>query len=145
MQNIGEYILATRPWSFTAAIVPIMVTLGVVNSNIFCFEFLQAITMGVSIQAAANLTNTYYDFIRGFDNKESAAEGTGEKTLVEKKISINGLLFLMIFLYSLGTVAISPLLMKCWPSLLTFSTGIALAFFYTATPVGLKYMALGES
>ena len=144
MDTISEYILATRPWSFTAAIVPIMVTAAVVKASFFSIEFLQAVTMGVSIQAAANLTNTYYDFVKGIDNIDSAAAGTGEKTLVEKKVSVNGLIMLFVCLYLLATLSISPLLMRCWPTFITFIAGTCLSFFYTANPVGLKYMAMGD-
>lgn len=144
MDVVKEYVLATRPWSFTAAVVPVLVTAAVVKTRMLSLEFLQAMTMGVCIQAAANLTNTYYDFMTGVDNKDNAEAGTGEKTLVQKKVSVGGLVMLSVGLYTIGTLSILPLLMRCWPTLLTFISGIALAFFYTATPIGLKYLALGN-
>lgn len=144
MDDLKEYVLATRPWSFTAAIVPIIVTTAVLDANFLSVEFTQAMIMGISIQAAANLTNTYFDFINGVDNKDNATAGTGEKTLVEKKVSTHGLISLAVALYMLAILSISPLLMRCWPTLVTFVCGTLLSMFYTATPVGLKYIALGD-
>lgn len=144
MDDLKEYIVATRPWSFTAAIVPIIVTAAVLHANFYSVEFAQAMVMGISVQAAANLTNTYFDFIKGVDNKDNAAAGTGEKTLVEQKISTHGLITLAIALYIIALVSISPLLLRCWPTLVTFVCGTLLSMFYTATPIGLKYIALGD-
>ena len=144
MDDLKEYVVATRPWSFTAAIVPIIVTTSVLHANFLSIEFAQAIIMGISVQAAANLTNTYFDFINGVDNKDNATAGTGEKTLVEKKVSTHGLISLAVALYMLAILSISPLLMRCWPTLVTFVCGTLLSMFYTATPVGLKYIALGD-
>ena len=78
---------------------------------------------GYFLQAAANLTNTYFDFIKGVDNKDNAAAGTGEKTLVEQKISTHGLITFAIALYIIALVSISPLLLRCWPTLVTFVCG----------------------
>ena len=67
MDSIMEYLVATRPWSFTAAVVPILVTTAVLHANFLSVEFAQAMIMGISVQAAANLTNTYFDFVNGVD------------------------------------------------------------------------------
>ena len=139
-----EYLVATRPWSFTAAVVPILVTTAVLHANFLSIEFAQAMIMGISVQAAANLTNTYFDFVNGVDNKDNALEGTGEKTLVQRKVSTHGLVSLAIALYITAVLSIFPLLMRCWPTLVTFVCGTLLSMFYTAAPIGLKYIALGD-
>lgn len=144
MSKFSKYILATRPWSFTAAVVPIFVTLAVVKGSFLSLEFLRVLTMGIAIQAAANLTNTYYDYTNGVDNKDSADAGTAEKTLVDNKLCTREVVCLSLALYTLGALAILPLLLRCWPTLLTFICGTALSFFYTANPIGLKYLALGD-
>jgi hypothetical protein len=34
METLKEYIIASRPWSFTAAIVPVLVTAAVIQNNV---------------------------------------------------------------------------------------------------------------
>jgi hypothetical protein len=63
MDIIKECVLATRPWSFTAGLIPILVTTALVSTNkgydVYLHgNFIRALVMGISIQAAANLTNT---------------------------------------------------------------------------------------
>lgn len=138
-----EYILAMRPWSFTAAIVPVAVTTAVVGSSFSSPIFLRAMAMGVCIQAGANLTNTYFDFANGVDNRGT---NNGEKTLVDRKVSPLGITMLSFICYSLGIGAILPVMIAKYDTQLLFivALGVLLAFFYTANPVGLKYKALGD-
>jgi 1,4-dihydroxy-2-naphthoate octaprenyltransferase len=67
-------------------------------------------------------------------------------TLVDKKISPAGCMILSIVCYLVAALALSPFLTMPdeWNLKVVFATGIVLAFFYTAKPVGLKYMALGD-
>ena len=68
--RFSEYVIATRPWSFTAAAIPILVTGAVVApSMILSTNFLRCLVMGITVQAGANLTNTYFDYVNGFDTK----------------------------------------------------------------------------
>ena len=138
LSNLKEIILSTRPWSFTAAIIPVLITSAVTKSR-FSYELLIALAMAISIQAAANLTNTYYDFINGIDSKK-----IGERTLVDKKLSPWFLLILSFIFYIFGISLMLPyLLVDDGRQLVTiFSLGIVLAYFYTATPVGLKYIGM---
>jgi 1,4-dihydroxy-2-naphthoate octaprenyltransferase len=99
--------------------------------------------MAISVQAGANLTNTYYDFVNGVDSKN--IEG-GELTLVEKRVTESGVLSLSIFFYTLGFLCILPnlLVLQSLQLYSIFFGGVALAFAYTATPIGLKYKCLGD-
>ena len=138
-----EYVLAMRPWSFTAAIVPVAVTTAVVGGSFRSPVFLRAMAMGICIQAGANLTNTYFDFLNGIDNRDT---NNGEKTLVDRKVSPLGVIALSILCYTLGVGVILPVLLAKYDIQLLFivALGVLLAFFYTANPVGLKYKALGD-
>lgn len=141
MSAAYEYILSMRPWSFTAAIVPVLVTTAVVKAPLYSAEFLRCIAMAVLVQAGANLTNTYYDFINGVDGNDS-----GDRSLVDKKVSPGGLLILSIVCYALAMFSVLPMLIGDHSQLLiaVFSVGVVLAYFYTANPVGLKYRAMGD-
>jgi 1,4-dihydroxy-2-naphthoate octaprenyltransferase len=141
LATLSELVLATRPWSFTAGIIPVAITAAVCGVPLTDFKLISALVMTVSIHCGANLTNTYYDFENGVDTKEN-----GEKTLVDKKLSPALLFATSVVCYTFGTAIVFPLLISDVNSQLisVFSCGIVLAFFYTATPVGLKYHALGD-
>lgn len=147
MGDIKEYILATRPWSFTAGLVPVLVTTAVVGQSFTSENTLRACVMALTVQAGANLTNTYYDYVNGLDTKSSVC---GDMTLVNKKMSPGVLYLLSIICYVISILAVYPLLVGSllMPSnrtfTIVFAAGIILAFFYTANPVGLKYRALGD-
>lgn len=67
-----ECFLATRPWSFTAALIPIVVTTAVLGKQYFLtHEFIRSLTIGVAVQAGANLSNTYFDYVNDVDTKNS--------------------------------------------------------------------------
>jgi len=141
MTLLKEYVLAMRPWSFTAALIPILVTAAASNASFLSESFTRSMVMGIAVQAGANLTNTYFDFVNGVDSKDTPC---GEKTLVDRKVSPNGLLVLSILCYLLGFLSVLPFLSINLSLTAIFFAGIMLAFFYTATPVGLKYKALGD-
>jgi|Transcript_26316 1,4-dihydroxy-2-naphthoate octaprenyltransferase len=139
-----EYFIACRPHTFTASIIPVMVTTAVVGKSFQSSEFLRTIAMGISIQSAANLSNTYFDFVNGVDTKAMIA---GDKGLVEARhISSFGVLVLSTIFYLVGLMTVLPVFLEREDNLLPiiFFSGVALAFFYTATPIGLKYKALGD-
>jgi len=149
MEIIQRYALATRPWSFTAAVIPILVTAAVLQSSLLDLTFLRAMCLGVAVQAGANLTNTYFDYINGADTKEMAAKGYGDKTLVDpsSKVSATGVISLSVMFYVCALICILPTILSEEGSsdlIRIFTAGLALSFFYTATPVGLKYKALGD-
>jgi len=135
--------LATRPWSFTAAVVPLLITSAAIDANLFSISFIRILCLGIAVQAGANLTNTYYDFKNGVDNEDTAASGAGETTLVDKKVSPTAILALSALFYAVAFICALPS-MDSTAMVGIFLSGIALAFFYTAKPVGLKYIALGD-
>lgn len=139
---LKEYVLATRPWSFTCGFIPVMVTAAVLGTSFLSIDFARAIVMAIAVQAGGNLTNTYYDFVNGVDTKAH-----GEKTIVDKKVSSAGVFMLSIFCYVLAFFAVLPVIISAadYQTMLgVFAAGVLLAFFYTAKPVGLKYCALGD-
>lgn len=139
-----EYLTVCRPYTFTASIIPIMVTTAVVGGSFRSLDFLRTIAMGISVQCAANLSNTYFDFVNGVDTK---AMPNGDKGLVDARhITSSGVFLLSTFFYVTGLAAVLPVFLERTDIMLPiiFFSGILLAFFYTATPVGLKYIALGD-
>ena len=138
---LREYVLASRPWSFTAAIIPVLVVSAVTGASLLSPSFVRCMVMAVAIQAGANLTNTYFDFVNEVDTKIG-----GERTLVDHKVSTTGVVLLSAVCYIVGVAAVVPVFLANNDSqlLAIFLAGCCLAFFYTANPVGLKYRALGD-
>ena len=140
MGKFEQCILSTRPWSFSAAIIPVIVTTAVSHSSFLSFNFVRAIIMGVSVQAGANLTNTYFDFVNKVDTIDN-----GEITIVQKILTKSEVLFLSILFYGIALFTVlNELLLFPNVSIPIFAIGLFLSFFYTANPVGLKYKALGD-
>ena len=140
---MAAYIIATRPWSFTAAALPILLTAAVTSTPMWSLEVLQVLGIGIFVQAGANLTNTYYDFVNGVDTKDNPADSI----IVDGKVSKSAVHFLSYLCYAVGVFLASPVLIKTDFTdriMLIFTIGLSLAYFYTAKPIGLKYMALGD-
>lgn len=132
---------ATRPWSFTAAIIPVIITAALSRPSFHFQNLCVAIVMGIFIQAGANLTNTYYDYVNKIDTDDY-----GERTLFEGSLSPTFLVGMSTVCYAIATLSVlSVVEFTSDGQLITiFFVGILLAFFYTADPVGLKYHALGD-
>ncbi|RYH28875.1 prenyltransferase [archaeon] len=141
-EAIAELFVATRPWSFTTTVIPVLVTAAVTGVSFFTPEFARALAMGLFVHAGANLTNTYFDFINGFDTKQH----NSDPTLVDKRLSPVTILLMSIVCYTIGIFSILPLLFSrsYHDIIIPFVSGLVLAFFYTGNPVGLKYIALGD-
>jgi 1,4-dihydroxy-2-naphthoate octaprenyltransferase len=56
------------------------VVLSCAGVPFFSLHVLQAFIFGICVQAGANLTNTYYDFINGNDTKDDS----GDRALVDE-------------------------------------------------------------
>jgi 1,4-dihydroxy-2-naphthoate polyprenyltransferase len=110
-------------------------------------RYLTAVVAAMLLQAAANLINDYYDFVKGtdLDNWESPdAFGPGlviqQGLLTAEQIQIAGLITL-----GLGSLMGLVLVYSCgWPILLLGVAGVFGAYFYTAAPLSLAYHGLGD-
>ena len=125
----------------------LLVTLSqllILGTPLFSSVVGRALIMGITIQAGANLMNSYFDYMNGVDSKDSAT--LGDRSLVDKKITPTVAIVLSVILFMVGVGVVIPLLMKSQQSdfIAIILSGLLLAVFYTATPVGLKYYALGD-
>lgn len=143
--HLKSYLIALRPWSFTASITP--VALGSVLAYKAQGDFSLAILIitlitALSVHAAGNLVNTYFDYQRGIDTKAS-----DDRTLVDKILNPEEIQWLGVFFYSTGILGflilcfLSPAKMEHLA--LTFFCGLSGSFLYTGG-LGFKYMALGD-
>lgn len=159
---ISRYLLPLRPWSFSASLTP--VALGAVLS----FKVTGSFNLGVfvascltvlAVHAAGNLSNTYYDYIRGVEDGEITKYKRNDKTksttnhpdignLEDRRLNIDELVHLGVVAYSIGCVAflvdvlLSPARMEHLA--LTYFVGLSGSFLYAGRWFGLKYIGLGD-
>jgi 1,4-dihydroxy-2-naphthoate octaprenyltransferase len=143
-QRLGVWLPTFRPWSYTAAIIPVALGSAIAANDGMFSWWLFALTLigSVAIQAGTNLVNEYYDDRKGIDKVQPFGIGgaiqRGE--LQPRQVLVAGLIcFAIGSAIGLYLVSVSgPLIF--WLGLLSVLTG----YFYTAGPFALAYVGLGE-
>ncbi|GAB4544061.1 MAG: hypothetical protein OHK0023_00270 [Anaerolineae bacterium] len=135
---------AARPFSFTAATVPVLLgtAIAAYEGQFNLVMFLLALIGSVALQAGTNLINDYYDFRKGADNEKSLGIGGAiqRKELTPRQVFWGG-----IFAFGLGSVIGLYIVSVTGPFVLLLGIFSVLAgFFYTAGPAALAYIGLGE-
>lgn len=144
----ARYWAATRPYSFTAAVVPVLigslVALYALRPLRFDFlAFVLTIIGAIAIQAVANVVNDFYDSEEGLDRKDNygalnaIVRGLITDAEAKKIIVVASTIAFVIGLWFMARVG--------WQSWWLILGGALLAFFYTAPPVQLKHKALGDT
>lgn len=85
--KLKTYLFALRPWSLSASLVPTLLgsALAYRSSTPHEFNFLTfilTIFTVVTVHGAGNVVNTYYDYLKGIDNRKS-----DDRTLVDHILS----------------------------------------------------------
>lgn len=101
-----------------------------------------ALVGAMAIQAGTNLINDYYDFRSGADSEQSL----GPSMVIQRGLlSADQVWFGGVAAFALGAMIGLVLVYLCgWPILAIGIPSIAAGYFYTASPVSLAYVALGE-
>lgn len=143
------WIIATRPWSFTAALIPISLgtalawsgTVTTPGISFHFFYFLLILLSGILLQAGTNLLNTYGDFISGVDTLDSAVTCPQlvRGILLPEKVKQVGIA-LLVFSVILGFILY---LLSGWPILLFGVIGLIGSATYTTGRSPYKYKGLG--
>ncbi|XP_069118260.1 ubiA prenyltransferase domain-containing protein 1 homolog [Argopecten irradians] len=145
-RQFQQYVVALRPWSFTASFTPVALgsTLAYKTSAEFSLSvFIVTCLTALSVHAAGNLVNTYFDFVRGIDKKVNS----DDRTLVDMILTPDDVARLGGVFYIFGCVGffiltlISPARMEHLA--LIYFGGLSSSFLYTGG-LGLKYIALGD-
>jgi 1,4-dihydroxy-2-naphthoate octaprenyltransferase len=143
LQRPKAWLLATRPWSFPASIVPILVG-GALAHRAGEFAgglFMLTLVGGLLFHIGANLFNTYFDYRRGVD---SAADAD-DRTLVDGILRPRDVIMLGVTAFAVGGAIGGFLVWQAGFAILALGgVGLALGLFYTADPLGYKYRALGD-
>lgn len=145
--RFGAYWLATRPYSFTATLVPVLIGTAVAKVlfpalSVHWAHFLLVLLGAVGIHIVSNVLNDVFDARSGLDNKDNFGRFNAivAGAVTPKEMfgiaAVFSVLSLLIGLYFLTVVG--P------PLLVLIVLGAFLAFFYTMPPVRLKHHALGD-
>jgi len=131
---------------FPLSLIPVL--LGTVLGYKCCGQFnvglffITVISI-VSIHAAGNLVNTYYDYVKGVDTKSS-----DDRTLVDNMLTPEQVINFSSWMYALGIVCVLLLMIfsKAHGTQLAiiYFGGFFVSFSYTGG-LGLKYHALGDA
>ncbi len=138
------WLQAVRAPSLSAAAVPVLLGTAVAARDGFFsgWRMLIALIGAVAIQAGTNLINDYYDFRSGADSHDSLGPSMviQRGLLTPEQVWRGG-----IVAFGIGAVLGLMLVYLCgWPILAIGIPSIAAGYFYTAAPVSLAYIGLGE-
>jgi len=142
--KLQSWILASRPKTLLAAIVPVMVGTSLAV-NIGEFNLLisfVALICSLLIQVGTNLTNDLYDYLKGADTKSRKGPvrvlASGLITVKEMKAGIF-ITFISAFILGLYLVYVGGVIILVI-GILAIIAGLA----YTAGPYPLAYKGLGD-
>jgi 1,4-dihydroxy-2-naphthoate octaprenyltransferase len=144
ISKFQSWILASRPRTLPAAVVPVMVgsSLAIYKGKFFILYSLIALVCSILIQIGTNFTNDLYDHIKGADTKERKGPlrvlASGLISVTEMKWGIF-VVFFSAFLLGLYLVY-SINIIVLWIGILSIVAGLA----YTAGPFPLAYHGLGD-
>lgn len=144
ISKVKGWILASRPKTLLAAVVPVIIgsSLAYDVGKFHFFAALVALICSILIQIATNFVNDLYDHLKGSDTKERVGP---ERALANGWISVNEMklgifiTFALAFLLGLYLVYLGGWIILVI-GILSIISGIA----YTAGPYPLAYNGLGD-
>ena len=139
------WIEATRPYSFTASVTPVLIgsVLGAMDGLFSWGLFFLALFGSLFIHIGTNLVNDYYDHKSGVDTIESKS---GSQVIQRGLLTADEVYWGGIVTFGIGSVFGLVLVGLCgWPILALGIASVLAGYFYTANPLSLAYIALGEA
>lgn len=138
--TLKDWIFATRPWSYPASVMPVLVTacyLFATGRDVNWWLALQSIVTIALFQAAGNTWSDWHDFRRGVD----AADTFGAKILTDGIFRPHEIVRLAVGLLTVAALSgIAIVWMSCIEVLWVGIAGFLFTIFYPA----LKFHALGD-
>jgi 1,4-dihydroxy-2-naphthoate octaprenyltransferase len=142
--KLNSWVLASRPKTLLAAVVPVLVgsALAISVGEFFLPYSLVALLCSILIQIGTNFTNDLYDFLKGADNIKRKGP---RRVLASGLISVTEMKFAIVLVFGLAFLlglylVFSVGLLILWVGIISIIAGIA----YTAGPFPLAYNGLGD-
>lgn len=142
--SLRTWLLAARPKTLTAAVVPVVVGTGLAlgQGMAVLWPALAALVGAMLIQIGTNLTNDYYDFRKGADTHERVGP---------TRVTQSGLIAPQTVLtagagcFALATlVGVSLVARGGWPFVVIGLASVLAGWAYTGGPYPLGYHGLGD-
>ncbi|ARI76724.1 1,4-dihydroxy-2-naphthoate polyprenyltransferase [Halobacillus mangrovi] len=133
-----------RPHTLTAAFVPVFIgtMLAAIEQSINFWLFLAMLLASILIQAATNMFNEYYDYVRGLDTENSVGIGG---TIVRDGINPRVVLSLALSFFAIaGLLGVYICLSSSWWVALVGLVSMLFGYLYTGGPYPIAYTPLGE-
>ena len=143
MSKLKLWFAASRPVSFTAAVVPVVVgTLLVADEHFSWWKALLAILGSVAFLAGTNFVNDYYDYRKGADGPDSLGPAgfIQRGILAPRQVLIAGI---VCFVVGAG-IGLVLCAVTSWALLWLGVASLLAGFLYTGWPIHLAYIGLGE-
>ena len=147
MNIYRNWVLASRPWSFTMTAISVSVgsALAAIDGDFRWSFYLLALIAGMLMHAATNLINDYYDVKSGVDFKGVSTGIYRPHPLLEGKLTPRQVLIEACLLYFVATIIGLYLAANSgWLLVAIGLIGVFASITYTAPPFKYKYVALGE-
>lgn len=151
INSAKAWILAARPKTLAAAVVPVLVgsALSVYLSDATVFDwrkFAICFLFASLMQIAANLINDLFDFLKGSDGKDRLGpERAMAQGWITKKAMLIGI-GIVVGLAAICGLCMLPIIdeSQVWTMLGVGVFCIFFAYFYTSGPFPLSYNGLGD-
>src|SRR5699024_7716169 len=134
-----------RPHTLTASFIPVFVgTMAafMMQRELHIFLFIAMLLATLLIQAATNMFNEYYDYVRGLDTEKSVGiSGTIVRDGIEPNTVLKiALIFFAIAIFLGLIIAIAT----SWTIALIGAFSMLVGYLYTGGPFPIAYTPLGE-
>lgn len=147
MNTYKNWFLAMRPWSFSMSAISVSVGAALAATHgFFSWPLYIATALAmVAVHGGVNLMNDFFDYQSGVDIQEAATTQYRPHPLAEGKIYPMPVLWVSIFLFSLGAaLGVVLAFLRGWEIFWIGLGGVIAGVFYTAPPLSYKYKSLGE-
>lgn len=134
-----------RPHTLTASFIPVFVGTMyafVMEGKFHSFLFITMLFAAILIQAATNMFNEYYDYVRGLDNEQSVGiggtivrDGVAPKTVLRLAFIFFGIAILLGLYICLNT---------SWWIAIIGAVSMLIGYLYTGGPIPIAYTPFGE-
>jgi menadiol prenyltransferase len=140
--TIRAVLTSTRPWSIPASLVPSALACALVfDRSHSLLDVILPVVAGMAVHLAANTTNTYFDYKKGLDKRETS----DDRALVDGTVAPSTVLAISAVCYAIGASICAYYAYVLGPQIAGVAVfGLLLAFFYTAGPFPLKYVGFGD-
>jgi 1,4-dihydroxy-2-naphthoate octaprenyltransferase len=143
MHSLKLWWAASRPFSFTASVIPVLVgTLIAAGDSFSWWKGLLALAGSVAIHAGTNFVNDYYDHVKGADSEKSL----GQAGFIQRGLlAPRAVLWAGILTFAAGAgIGLVLCSVTSWELLWLGLASVLAGFLYTGAPIHLAYIGLGE-